>query len=327
MLKKWFFIGSFVLLMWGIINTWFGISRYGIGQGMYVWFCNLALFAVAYAIWRKNTSWLIAWLSFALLTQTFWIVDNIWRIITGKNLFGLVEFMYQPGYPLDEFLFSHYHYFIIPSILFALLFIKQKKSHAKIIALIQGMFIFGISYFLFPPEQNLNCIREPCFIISDKWKGHFYSLTFSLTVILLGAIGSHLIERIHKKITFTKKHKAIATFIFFVIILISIGLIIVDVNYKRTLPKFICSEGFEDSEIKISCGFSTEFEDEKMWFVYNIENKSPKYLTCTSRLNMDGMEQIMHQSLYLEPLKKYNFGFIIPYPNKDTIAKVSALCH
>ena len=75
--KGWFNVGAIIFLVWGVINSWFGISRYGFEQGMYFWFCNLALFAVAYGVWRKNPSWLIAWLSFALFTQSFWIESAV----------------------------------------------------------------------------------------------------------------------------------------------------------------------------------------------------------------------------------------------------------
>lgn len=324
--KKWFFLGAITFFLWGIINTYFSVVRYGIEQGMYMWFCNLALFAIAYGLWRKDTSWLITWVSFALLTQSFWIIDNLWRIVTKKNLFGMIEFMYQPGYPLDEFLVSHYHYFMIPTMIFALLFLKQNRANSRRLSIICGIFVFGISYLFFPQEQNLNCVRESCFPALENLKGPVYSFIFSLTVMSLGATLAYFIEKVHRKITLTKKQKSAAVYVFLGIILMSITLSIVDVSYKKTLPKFTCLSPFENFKMTISCNYSTEYKDEKMWFVYNVYNKLSKSKICTTKININGNELVMHKDLLIEPHKKYNMVFVLEYPKIDTLAKLSVSC-
>lgn len=324
--NNWFFIGAITFFLWGTINTWFGITRYGIEQGMYMWFCNLALFAIAYGLWKKNASWLISWLSFALITQTFWIIDNIWRIAAGRNLFGVIEFMYQPGYPLDEFLISHYHYFIIPTIIIVLLFIKQKKYNTTKIAVTCSMLIFGFSYFFFPQEQNLNCIQEPCLPVLENFRGQLYSLLFPLIVISLSIITAHFIESLHKRINLTKKQKKIATCFFCIIILLSIGLTVADTLYKKTLPTLNCLSPFEKFGMRLSCKYTTEFKNEQIWFVYIIDNKLSELKVCTTKIVLNGKEQIMHKDLFIEPHKKYNLAFIIPYPKENTLARLSAIC-
>lgn len=324
--KVWFFIGSAIFLLWGIANTWFSISRYGIGQGMYMWFCNFALFAIAYGLFRRDASWIISFLAISLFTQSFWVIDNIWRIITKKNLFGLVEFMYQPGYPLDEFLVSHYHYFIIPAAILGIVFLKQKIYNAARITFIFGIFIFSTSYFLFPSEQNLNCVKESCFVFLKNWKGAAYSLIFSIIVTLMCTIGAYFIERLHKRIEISQKQKNPVIYVFCIVVFLGIILTIIDINYKKTLPTFACSGPFEDSGIKISCKYSTEFDDQKMGFVYEIENKLPEPKVCTSSININGIKELMHKDLYIYPNKKYSIAYILPYPKEDSIGKLSVSC-
>ena len=325
--KDWFLIGSIIFFLWGIINTWFGISRYGIDQGMYLWFCNLALFAVAYGLLKKHTDIIIAFLSIGLLTQSFWIIDNTWRVLTKKNLFGLIEFMYQPGYPLDEFLASHYHYFMIPALTLALFFLpKQKGYNTTKIILLSSAFIFSSSYFLFPPEQNLNCIRESCFPNLERWKGPVYSLIFVVIVTLVCIGLAHFIEKFHKK-NLIQKYKTIAVFVFCMVFLASVWITSADISYKRTLPKFKCSSIFEDSKINLYCKYNTEFKNEQIWLVYTIKNKLLKSITCTSKIYINGEDGIMHSNLHLEANKKYNIGFILPYPKEDATARLSALCY
>lgn len=324
--RNWFDIGASIFFLWGVVNTFFGISRYGIEQGMYFWFCNLALFAVTYGLWKKNTSWLIAWLSFALITQSFWIFDNIWRITTGKNLFGLVEFMYQPGYPLDEFLISHYHFFIIPTIILALLFLKGEGYYAKTVAIVNSVLIFGLSYFLFPVDQNLNCVRESCFNLIKDWKVSFYPFIFTLTIIVVGTVLTHLIERLHKKILFTKNIKRSIVIVYSFIIGFGVILVLVDLSYKKTLPSFTCENSFEDSEIRIECRYTEEFKSGEMLLVYTINNKLSKTNVCDSRISISRREWVMHKNIYLEANKKYTLKFILPYPKENVKAKLSAYC-
>lgn len=324
--QNWFDIAASIFLLWGVVNTFFGISRYGIEQGMYFWFCNLALFAVAYGLWKKNTSWLIAWLSFAIITQSFWIVDNIWRIATEKNLFGLIEFMYQPGYPLDEFLISHYHFFIIPTIVLALLFFKQTKHKTIELTIVYGIVILVLSYLFFPKEQNINCIRESCFPILENWRGPVYSLIYSLSIILLASIVAFFIEKIHKKLNFNKKQKVFAVYIFCSIVILSFGLIIADISYKMTLPTLNCQNSYEISGVKISCKYTSEYKEQQMLLIYSVENQVAEHKLCTTKIIINGKEEVMHQNIYIEPYKKYSIGFVLPYPKENVKAKLSVSC-
>ena len=126
--RQFFKTIGYVFLLWAATNTYFGMVRYGWDEGMYWWFCNLCLGSMGAVLVFDHWGWGLGWISVALATQTFWITDNFWRIFTGKNLFGLVEFMYQPGNPFEEFLISHYHFYILP-VGITYLFVTKGEIH------------------------------------------------------------------------------------------------------------------------------------------------------------------------------------------------------
>jgi len=181
----WFIASGLFLGLWATVNTTVDIYRYGMIQGYYWWFCNLALAGTAYGLFTRSRGWLTGFLSIACFTQVFWIIDNISRTVFGGNLLGIVEFMYQPGLPMTEFLLSHYHYVSIPACLLALCFLPRKPNNSLQLVLIWNPLIFGVSYFAFPASQNINCIYEPCIPGLADYGGAIYSLLFWLAVFLV----------------------------------------------------------------------------------------------------------------------------------------------
>ena len=123
----WSRAAALFFLVWAVANTVFSVIHYGPETGTYFWFCNLGLWLLAAGFFLKSRSLLIAFLSTAIFTQSLLIIDNIWRVFLGKNLLGVIEYMYQPGVQMPEFLLAHYHYFMIPTVILALCFWPKEK--------------------------------------------------------------------------------------------------------------------------------------------------------------------------------------------------------
>src|SRR4051812_24256411 len=97
---SWFTLGAFFFGLWGIANTWITVAHYGWDQGMYLWYCNVALLATAVGLGLKNRGLLLAFLGVATFTQPLYVFDSLWHLTTGNSLFAVAEFMYQPGMPM-----------------------------------------------------------------------------------------------------------------------------------------------------------------------------------------------------------------------------------
>ena len=320
-----FLITGSLLTLWAITNTYVDITRYGIDQGFYWWFCNLALIGMALGLVFKHRGWLTGFLSIACFTQIFWLIDNQYRVFTGQNLFGLVEFMYQPGLPLDEFLLSHYHYLTIPIAIIALIFLPQKKSNTLLLISIFNPLIFGVSYFLFPPGQNVNCIHQPCFPGLVHWAGPLYSFLFWGIIFLVHLLIGSRLEKYFTETPFSETYKKRAFAIFVGFCLLSCLNAYFDTRYRLSLPRFTCSsESLE--KVTVDCGFTLDDSPGKMLLNYRLINHLDKEQLCSTHLELAKERIPMHQNFLLLPQQKKRLESVLPYPDHNVHVVLKAEC-
>lgn len=324
MSKGWFFFGGGFFILWGLANTYLSLERYGIASGEYLWFCNVALFAIGFALVMKSPKWIVSFLAAALISQTFWIVDNIFRLLTKKNLFGLAEFMYQPGYPMDEFIASHYHFFIIPTALLSIFFLRKEKYNIIPVTIVVGIVMFGLSP-LFPYERNINCSKTPCFNNVPDY-GIAYQIAFPFVFIAANTMLAVLLKNIHIKMPPSRKMKKIAVGIYIFIVVLGAMVMYADINYKESLPSFKCANPSENDGARIGCKYTSEIGNNRMLLSYNIENMDAKKKTCRSSIIIAGDKHAMQDNIIVEPSHKHALKFEMPYPQASIIAELSVNC-
>lgn len=320
-----FLLSGALFTVWAFLNTYLDILRYGIDQGFYWWFCNLALIGMALGLVFKHRGWITGFLSIACFTQIFWLIDNQYRVLTGKNLFGLVEFMYQPGLPIDEFLLSHYHYFTIPIAIIALVFLPQKKSNTLTLIAIFNPFIFGVSYFVFPPAQNVNCIHQPCFPGLVHWAGPLYSFLFWGIIFLVHLLIGYRLENVFTQTPFTDTFKKRALWVFWVFCGLSCLTAFFDTRYRLSLPRFTCSSQSQKN-VSVECGFTLDDSPGKMSLNYRLINQTSDAQFCTSYLELDKNIIPMHFNALLLDKEKKRLKTVIPYPKSDVHVVLKADC-
>lgn len=323
----WFAFGAVLFGTWAAVNTFLSMARYGVEQGVYWWFCNLALIGTAWGLARKHRGWLLGFLSIACFTQSFWVLDNLSRLFLGQNVFGLVEFLYRPGLPMDEFLLAHYHYFTIPVCLFALYYLPSKqKSNALRLVTIFNPLIFGVSYFVFPAAQNINCIHESCMPALQNWTGPVYSFTFWAVIFAAHILCCLGFESFYAKLKRNppRAHRLSQAFAGFVVA--AIGLSAWDVQYRMTLPSLTCAEATENSEVRIGCGYTLDHSDGNMNFVYRIKNKSSAGLVCSTKAKTQFTEFALSENIGLAPGESRNVRMVLPYPDVSVHVTLSADC-
>lgn len=320
-----FRLSGSLFILWAFLNTYLDILRYGIDQGFYWWFCNLALIGTAFGLFFKHRGWLTGFLSIACFTQIFWVIDNQYRIFTGENLFGLVEFMYQPGLPLDEFLLSHYHYFTIPVALIALIYLPQKKSNALLLISIFNPLIFGVSYFFFPRSQNVNCIHEPCFPGLTHWAGPLYSILFWLIIFLVHLLIGYYLENFLVKTSYTEKFKTRSLFAFWALCLLACLSAFFDTRYRLSLPSFRC-HSTKLPNLEANCGFTLDSSPQQMLFTYQLKNLSKKDQTCSAFFELGNDHIPLHQNIFIPEKENKRLEVVLPYPKKSVEVSLKALC-
>lgn len=320
-----FILSGAFFLLWAFLNTYLDILRYGIDQGFYWWFCNLALIGTAFGLLFKHRGWLTGFLSIACFTQIFWVIDNQYRVFTGQNLFGLVEFMYQPGLPLDEFLLSHYHYFTIPVALIALIHLPQQKSNALLLIAIFNPLIFGVSYFVFPATQNVNCIHEPCFPGLTDWAGPLYSFLFWFIIFLVHlAIGYNLENFLVKK-PLSDQFKTRSLYLFWSICFLACVSATFDTRYRLSLPSFKCSST-QLPHMEVNCGFTLDNNPQKMLFTYKMKNLKNRRQICSAYFDLEGQQIPLHQEFRVLEMENKRLEVVLPYPAKSVEVTLKASC-
>lgn len=322
----WFRIGGGILALWAFANTYLDITRYGIEQGFYWWFCNLALIGVAGGLLTKHRGWLTGFLSIACFTQVFWVIDNQYRLFTGKNLFGLVEFMYQPGLPLDEFLLSHYHYFTIPISVVALFYLPPRKSNAMKLIMIFNPFIFAVSYFAFPKVQNINCIHEPCFPGLVQWAGPTYSILFWASIFAVHLfIGSRL-ERYFSTVKVSQTHRRVALQGFLVVTFLAVSLALWDTKYKLSLPALTCLDAKTEDPVYLKCRYTLDYAPNIMVFNYVLKNSSSAPQLCSTKMKINGTSLVMDEGVILSPNEEKKMNVLLNYPATNSQAVLGLDC-
>jgi hypothetical protein len=311
--------------VWALTNTYIDISRYGWEQGFYWWFCNLALIGTAFGLLFKHRGWLTGFLSIACFTQIFWVIDNQYRVFTGHNLFGLVEFMYQPGLPLDEFLLSHYHYFTIPVALTALVFLPPQKSNALLLISIFNPLIFAVSYFAFPPTQNVNCIHAPCFPNLAQWAGPAYSLGFWAAIFLAHLLIGYSLEKYLSEASFSEpfKRKVSLGFVFFMAVACASACW--DTRYRLSLPSFKC-RSLSSNDMEVQCRFTLDYTPQNMLFVYRLKSLKPTPQRCSSFFDFEGQTIPLQKQFVVQGFENKQLDVVVPYPPKNVEILLHAKC-
>ncbi|NBX92295.1 MAG: hypothetical protein EBQ85_03570 [Proteobacteria bacterium] len=309
------------------MNTYVDIQEYGWIEGNYWWFCNLALFGMGLALFLKDRGLLTGFLSIASFTQTFWLVDNIYRQSTGLSLFGLTDFMYRPGYPLSKFVLSHYHYFTLLIGAYALCFLPKKKNRTLLYIAIFNPFIFGVSYFVFGPSQNVNCIHSSCLPSLIPGDGPVFALCFWAVVFGIHLFLGRAMDRFFLNFEpAPAKRKWVHSF-FMAGFAIAVGLSFHDLEYRKTMPQFICKESQANEGVIAGCKFTKPLTDKEFLLTYFVGNNGYEDKVCDLFMSVDGQESILEESTNVFVGSELSQGKLMPQPQKDMVVEFKTKCH
>ncbi|WP_353641013.1 hypothetical protein [Mesorhizobium sp. WSM2239] len=126
------------------------------GPGNFLWFSDIALFAVLIALWTGNRLLYSTMAVGVLPLELAWYID----FFTGGRLLGLAAYMFDPKEPVHMRILSGFHLFMPVLIVFML--IRQGYDRRAFKA--QTAFAWGVllaSYWLTRREANINWVHGP----------------------------------------------------------------------------------------------------------------------------------------------------------------------
>jgi hypothetical protein len=130
------------------------------GPANFLWFSDIALFGIGIAMWIES-SLIASMMALAvLIPETFWNIGYFGRLITGKRMFGLSEYMFDESKSLFLRGLSLFHV-IIPFALIWLLINLGYNDEAIFWQTGLASIVIPITYFFTDPEENINWVFGP----------------------------------------------------------------------------------------------------------------------------------------------------------------------
>lgn len=152
------------------------------GPGNFLWFSDIALFALLFTLWTGNRLAYSMMAIGVLLLEIAWTVD----FLNGGNLIGLSAYMFDPTSPLYLRALSLFHLFLPPMIIWML--VRQGYDVRAFWA--QTLLVWIVlpaTWLLTTPEDNINWVygigEDAALPISQTAYLATYMLALPLVVI------------------------------------------------------------------------------------------------------------------------------------------------
>ena len=130
-----------------------------LGPANFLWFCDIALFIIAIALWRESQHLVSIVAVGILLPELAWNLDFFGRLLTGKHLFGLTgtAYMFTDNTPLAVRVLSLFHIFL-PLLTIVMLNKLGYNHRAWLVQSVIIWIVLPLSYWLSTPKANINFV-------------------------------------------------------------------------------------------------------------------------------------------------------------------------
>jgi hypothetical protein len=84
------------------------------GPANFLWFSDIAFLGIGAALWLESRFIASMMAAGTLVTETIWNVDFFFRLISGRTLLNVADYMFDVSIPLDLRALSGFHLFLPP---------------------------------------------------------------------------------------------------------------------------------------------------------------------------------------------------------------------
>lgn len=124
----------------------------------FLWFSDIALIVTVPALWLESSLLGSMMLVGVLLPELLWNASFFWRLVTGKRLSGLADYMFDPGKPLYLRAISLFHVFL-PVLLLWMITKLGYDPFAPIAQTALAWVVLPMTYWLADPKvENVNWV-------------------------------------------------------------------------------------------------------------------------------------------------------------------------
>jgi hypothetical protein len=130
------------------------------GPRNFLWFSDIGLLVTMPALWFESSMLASMMALGLLLPEAFWNATFFLRLLTGKRVAGLTDYMFDPGTPLYLRSLSLFHTFL-PVLLLWIIARLEYDPRALVAQTALAWIVLPLSYLLTDPHENVNWVFGP----------------------------------------------------------------------------------------------------------------------------------------------------------------------
>lgn len=119
----------------------------------FLWFSDIALIVTVPALWLEHSLLASMMLLAILLPEVGWNAGFFWRLLTGKRLGGLTDYMFDPANPLYLRGLSLFHVFLPPILLWMVARLGY-DSDALVAQTVVAWIVLPLCYLITDPKRD-----------------------------------------------------------------------------------------------------------------------------------------------------------------------------
>ncbi len=130
------------------------------GPKNFLWFSDIALLVTGAALWLEDPM-LASMMALAIaLPELAWNADFFGRLLTGRQIFGLSGYMFDPRKPVYLRALSLFH-IILPVVLVWMVSRLGYDRRAWALQTVLALIVLPVTYWLTDPAENINWVYGP----------------------------------------------------------------------------------------------------------------------------------------------------------------------
>jgi hypothetical protein len=126
----------------------------------FLWFSDIGLLVTVLALWLESSLLASMMAIGLLLPEVFWNASFFWRLLTGKRIAGLTDYMFDPRRPLYLRALSLFHVFL-PVLLLWMIARLGYDPRALAAQSCLAWIVLPLTYWLTDPGENINWVFGP----------------------------------------------------------------------------------------------------------------------------------------------------------------------
>jgi hypothetical protein len=164
------------------------------GPQNFLWFCDVANFAIAIGLWLESPLLVSSQALSVLLVQILWTADVAGRALLGSHPVGGTEYMFDPAIPFHLRLASCFHIAVPPLLVWGLWRLGY-DGRAWLLQSAIAWVVLPLSFWLTTPARNINWVFGPFGRPQTLVEPELYLAALMLAYPLLVYWPTHLVLR------------------------------------------------------------------------------------------------------------------------------------